>query len=284
MRNDFAVFILTHGRAKQQKTLKMLKKCGYTGKYYLIVDNLDAQLEEYKKLYGEHVIVFDKDEAWKITDTFHNSKMLKAVVFPRNVVFPIAREQNIKFFAMCDDDLTRLAYKIQKKGKMQTTKITKNIDVILDAYVRYADEAKMTVLGMCEDGIFVGGINQIVKDGYTPSIGKFMLFRTDDEVKYRGLYYEDNIASFDIPLQGRLSFSPTFISVTSQTDVKKSTEGGMHDAYEETAEGYVCSFMVLMAHPSGIRVRRDRKKWKIRKSVKNLRPMLINEKYKKVNV
>lgn len=30
-RNDFAVFILTHGRADKVETLKVLKKRGYTG-------------------------------------------------------------------------------------------------------------------------------------------------------------------------------------------------------------------------------------------------------------
>lgn len=111
MRNDFAIFILTHGRASDQKTLKMLKENGYTGKYFLVVDNLDEQLEEYQEKYKGHVIVFDKLAAWEITDTFHNGKMLKAVVFPRNVVFQYAREKGIKAFAMCDDDISRLNYK-----------------------------------------------------------------------------------------------------------------------------------------------------------------------------
>ena len=39
MRDDFAVFILTHGRARQQKTLATLKKCGYTGKLFLVIDD-----------------------------------------------------------------------------------------------------------------------------------------------------------------------------------------------------------------------------------------------------
>ena len=232
MRNDFAIFILTHGRANDQKTLNMLKENGYTGKWFLVVDNLDEQLEEYQQKYREHVIVFDKLAAWGITDTFHNGKMLKAVVFPRNVVFQYAREKEIKSFAMC------------------------------------------------EDGVFIGGVNQLVLNGYTPSIGKFIFFRTEDEVKYRGLYYEDNIATFDIPLQGRMSFSPTIISTVSQIDTKK-TKGGMHDVYENTSSGYTCSFMVLMVHPSGIKIVQRKDNWKIRKSQENLRPMLLDEKWRK---
>ena len=36
---DFAVFILTHGRADNVKTYKTLKRFGYTGKIYIIIDN-----------------------------------------------------------------------------------------------------------------------------------------------------------------------------------------------------------------------------------------------------
>lgn len=280
MRNDFAIFILTHGRANDQKTLNMLKENGYTGKWFLVVDNLDEQLEEYQQKYREHVIVFDKLAAWGITDTFHNGKMLKAVVFPRNVVFQYAREKGIKSFAMCDDDISRLNYKHIEGEKLATDKITRNIDKILEAYANYAEMAKITVLGMCEDGVFIGGVNQLVLNGYTPSIGKFIFFRTEDEVKYRGLYYEDNIATFDIPLQGRMSFSPTIISTVSQIDTKK-TKGGMHDVYENTSSGYTCSFMVLMVHPSGIKIVQRKDNWKIRKSQENLRPMLLDEKWRK---
>lgn len=280
MRNDFAIFILTHGRANDQKTLKMLKENGYTGQYFLVVDNLDEQLEEYQKKYKDHVIVFDKLAAWEITDTFHNGKMLKAVVFPRNVVFQYAREKGIKEFAMCDDDISRLNYKNIEGGKLVTKKITSNIDQIIEAYVNYVEQAKITVLGMCEDGVFIGGVNQLVLNGYTPSIGKFIFFRTADEVKYRGLYYEDNIATYDIPIQGRMSFSPTIISTVSQIDTKK-TKGGMHDVYENTSSGYTCSFMVLMAHPSGIKIIEKKDVWKIRKSQDNLRPMLLDEKWRK---
>ena len=38
---DFAVFILTNGRPDRVVTYDTLKRCGYTGPIYLIVDDLD---------------------------------------------------------------------------------------------------------------------------------------------------------------------------------------------------------------------------------------------------
>ena len=58
---DFAVFILTHGRPDNIKTTSTLKKCGYTGRIYYILDNEDKTIDQYVKNFGEeNVKVFDK--------------------------------------------------------------------------------------------------------------------------------------------------------------------------------------------------------------------------------
>lgn len=49
MRSDFAVFILTHGRADNVATMGALKKGGYTGKWYMIIDDEDETAEQYRK-------------------------------------------------------------------------------------------------------------------------------------------------------------------------------------------------------------------------------------------
>ena len=41
-REDFAIFILSHGRANNVKTVKTLEREGYTGKWYIICDNESA--------------------------------------------------------------------------------------------------------------------------------------------------------------------------------------------------------------------------------------------------
>lgn len=49
MDRNFAVFILSHGRAGKVYTFDTLRKQGYTGKIYIIIDNEDEQEAEYKK-------------------------------------------------------------------------------------------------------------------------------------------------------------------------------------------------------------------------------------------
>ena len=58
---DFAVFILTHGRPDNVKTLRLINARGYTGKVYFVVDNEDKSLDRYIENFGiDNVKVFDK--------------------------------------------------------------------------------------------------------------------------------------------------------------------------------------------------------------------------------
>jgi len=53
MNNNFAVFIITHGRPNDVITFDTLKKQGYTGPTYLIIDNTDKKANEYYKIFGQ---------------------------------------------------------------------------------------------------------------------------------------------------------------------------------------------------------------------------------------
>ena len=64
MWNDFAIFILTHGRPDNVRTIASLRSHGYTGKIVLVIDNEDQSRANYEAL-GVDVVVFDKEKASK---------------------------------------------------------------------------------------------------------------------------------------------------------------------------------------------------------------------------
>ena len=69
MNNDFAVFILSHGRAGNVKTYQTLINQGYTGKIYIIIDNEDDMRNAYVDKYGEDIVrVFSKKDAAVLVD------------------------------------------------------------------------------------------------------------------------------------------------------------------------------------------------------------------------
>ena len=49
MRNDFCIFICSNGRAGSVTTIKALEGSGYTGDWYILCDDLDRQLDDYRE-------------------------------------------------------------------------------------------------------------------------------------------------------------------------------------------------------------------------------------------
>ena len=53
VRDDFAIMILSHGRANNVRTINTLKEVNYTGKWYIIIDNEDDQQQDYINNFGK---------------------------------------------------------------------------------------------------------------------------------------------------------------------------------------------------------------------------------------
>lgn len=57
-----AIFVISHGRATYDRlrTLNAFDRCGYTGEYWIVIDDEDQQADLYKQKYGKKVIQFSK--------------------------------------------------------------------------------------------------------------------------------------------------------------------------------------------------------------------------------
>ncbi len=56
----FCAFILTHGRPDKVLTYRTLRRAGYTGKIFIVVDDEDKTRHQYMAEFGEQVLVFSK--------------------------------------------------------------------------------------------------------------------------------------------------------------------------------------------------------------------------------
>ena len=104
MRNDFCIFILSNRRPTNIKTLDTLEKCGYTGKWYIVIDDEDPTGEQYKKTFGDRVLVFSKAKVAEITDSCDTSKDRRTPLWARNACWDLAKQVNCRFFCQLDDD------------------------------------------------------------------------------------------------------------------------------------------------------------------------------------
>ena len=162
MRDNFAVFILTHGRPDNVITYNTLKDLNYSGKIYLVIDNEDDKAEEYYKKFGkDNVIMFDKLKISKEFDTIDNSEERRTVVYARNACFNIAEELGIEYFLELDDDYDQFRGRIEKDNKLSDFKI-KDINKLFESMIKFLDTSGALTVAFAQGGDFIGGANSAV--------------------------------------------------------------------------------------------------------------------------
>ena len=282
MRDDFAVFILTHGRADNVVTVKALERGGYTGKTYFIIDDEDEQSELYKRKYGEeNVIIFDKQQAYNEADTMDTFNDHRAIIYARNESFRIAKELGLTYFLMLDDDYRSIDYRYAE-GKALKYKSVKDFDRIFDDMLDFLDVSGADTVAFAQGGDFVGGLQggNFSKGLLRKAMNSFFC-RTDRPIEFRGTMNEDVVTYTTLSSRGHLFFSVTAFCVIQLPT--QSLSGGMTDSYREGGT-YLKTFYSVMAMPSAVSVGMMNTKHKRihhRIDWNATAPKILNERWKK---
>lgn len=282
---DFAVFILTHGRPDNIKTLTTLKKCGYTGKIYYIVDNEDKTVDKYIKNFGDSVKIFDKKYFADRVDEGNNFDNRKVIIHARNACFDIAKELGYTYFIELDDDYTAFDYRIDTNSSENCGDIKpiKNINNIFDLLLNYYKKCNFLTIAFAQGGDFIGGINN-GKKSYRFNKRKCMnsfICSINRQFQFTGSINEDVNTYTLLGSRGNLFYTIPFVSLTQTAT--QSNKGGMTDEYALTGT-YIKSFHTILMHPSSVRIgMMNAKNTRIHHSIKwiNTAPMIISENYKK---
>lgn len=277
---NFAVFILSHGRADNVRTLKTLENGNYTGETIIICDNEDEQIEKYKSL-GKRVIVFDKQEEMKHTDTEDNFKDHRLVVYARNVCHKIAKEQGLEYFLVLDDDYHNIAFKLIEKRKLKS-KTCQNLDKLFDIILDFLEVSNALTVTFSQGGDFIGGVdNGNLEKGISRKAMNSFFCKTDRPFKFTGSTNEDVNAYITLGQKGELLF--TIYKVVIEQGTTQKNKGGLTDIYLDNGT-YVKSFYSVICQPSCARVAiMNSNHPRIHHKIlwNNCCPKIINEKYKK---
>jgi len=283
----FATFILTHGRADNVLSYRALKKGGYTGQIYLLVDNEDKQLQKYLDNYGDEVIIFDKKKVAESVDACDNYGKRNSVVFARNYNFVIARELGLTHFWQLDDDYTRFGWAMNNDGDYITSNVvTRNLDPIIEACLNFLDDSSATSVAFAQGGDFIGGgegrFARLAKEGrFSRKAMNSFFFRSDAEVTFRGRVNDDVNLYVECGRRGELFVTlPRLRLWQPQTQAEA---GGCTDIYLEMGT-YIKSFYSVLVAPSCVKIAAmGNKHRRIHHMVqwKYACPEIIDEKYRK---
>lgn len=283
MRDDFAVFILTHGRADKVVTMRGVLEAGhYTGKWYMIIDNEDDQADAYIRRYGkEHVIVFDKQAVDDWTDTADNFHEHRAIVYARNQSFYIAQELGLKYFLMLDDDFSGLYFRFIENNQLKAKKVL-SCDRLFDGMIGFLEDSDALTVAFCQAGDFIGGINgkRFGKKVIRKAMNSFFC-RADRPFEFVGTMNEDVTMYTTLGSRGARIFSITDAAIVQMST--QGTAGGMSEAYADGGT-FLKSFYTVMAMPSAVKVQMLNSAHKrIHHKINWMCcvPKILNERYKK---
>lgn len=282
MRDNFAVFILTHGRPDNVITYNTLKDLNYSGKIYLVIDNEDDKAEEYYKKFGkDNVIMFDKLKISKEFDTIDNSEERRTVVYARNACFNIAEELGIEYFLELDDDYDQFRGRIEKDNKLSDFKI-KDINKLFESMIKFLDTSGALTVAFAQGGDFIGGANSAVWQQKIRRKAMNTFFcKTSRRFNFIGRINEDVNTYVTRGIRGDLML--TIADVMINQLETQSNAGGMTDVYLDSGT-YVKSFFTIIVAPSCVKIssmgnkfRRIHHKVNWNKCI----PKILNEKWKK---
>lgn len=257
MRNDFAVFILSHGRPNRVITIDALKKCGYTGEYYIVCDDEDSKLPEYIKNFGQNrVIVFSKSKVeFDIMDNFPGNKV---IVFARNVIFDIAKNMGLKYFWELEDDYHEFTYRPieydedKKKNKLAYYEI-KDLDAVIDIFLKFLDVTNAQCVAFAQAGDLLGGASgDARKMPIKRKVMNTLFCDVDKPFTFIGRMNDDVNTYLSLGKVGKLFFHITNVAVVQ--DETQKTKSGNTVAYLNMGT-YVKSFYSVMVAPNACKVK-----------------------------
>lgn len=274
---DFAVFILTHGRPNNVRTFGLLKKCGYTGKIYFIVDNEDKTIDAYIKNYGiDSVKVFDKKAMADSVDEGNNFDERRTITHARNACFKIAKEIGITYFVQLDDDYYYFGYRYEAGAK-----IIKNLDAVFDIVLNFYKSVNIKSIAFGQGGDHIGGFSGIKLK--RKCMNSFFC-STEREFQFIGAMNEDVNTYTTLGNRGEVFF--TFTNLQLDQKDTQSQNNGITDMYKRFGT-YCKAFTTAMMHPSGVKVSMmNSTNPRIHHSINwgNTTPMIISDKWKRKEI
>lgn len=251
MRDDFCVFILTHGRPDRVYTYETLKKSGYTGKVYIVIDDEDKTADEYRKRFGDMVLQFSKVEIAKTFDEGDNFNDRRAIIYARNACWMLAEQVGCRYFVQFDDDYTDFRYRFDSKCEPGFVLVEKTLDGVLSELINFYASTDIVTVALGQGGDFIGGKSSQHTIRLRRKAMNSFICSTDRPFQFVGRVNEDVNTYTSKARKGGVFF--TLLQACLQQKQTQSNSGGMTEMYLDSGT-YVKSFYSVMYAPSCVKV------------------------------
>lgn len=282
MRDDFAVFICTHGRPDKQYTYNALRKCGYTGRIYLVLDNTDHTIQEYLDIFGvEHVLVFDKNHYINCSDYDNNDNVLhaKCIVYAKRAVEDIAKSMNFRHFVIADDDIVNFVIRHPIGDKLATIQIT-DLDTVLNSY-RCLLVNNVAAVGFGIALSYFKGVDSFTYQNLCKRIlpYQFVIRSSAIRVNWKSWMCEDDITELQSSSVGNIWLSIPYVAQQIKPIGNIKNSSGMAEQYKNF-DTYTLKFNIIKVCPRKTVIKYNKGKYSLLKQVDNCFPKIISERFR----
>lgn len=242
MPGDFVVFILTHGRPDNVITLRTLERQGYKGRWFLVCDDEDKRLGEYRARYGDHVLVFNKKEAADACDEGNNFDNRRTILMARNACFDLALDVGARVFLELDDDYYYFGTR-DYAGAVKS-----RVEPMFNAMIRFLDDTGATSVALSQGGDHVGGFQGV--RAKRKCMNSFFC-TVERPFKFVGALNEDVNTYTTLGSRGHV-----FLTFTGFQLDQKDTQaqaGGITETYKALGT-FAKSFTTVMMMPNAVKV------------------------------
>ena len=288
MREDFAVFITSYKRANNIVTINSLLDAGYTGNWYVIIEDNDPQLEEYKKrIPKEKLLLYNKKEQSKYYDSCDNFNILNTNLNSLSVVFYFAKLLGYKYFYIAEDDYEGYYYIKRFKRKVFLKKLN-NINDIFELCINLLNSNdKLNCISFCSKSTYSIGNSDFFND----TLFNYLNFNgwicdVDKNINFKGTICNDSLTFMDNYKKGNITFTLNYIkNIHRMYHEKKKVEldGSGNDEINNIffRDMLIYYLYNIMGEPSAYKIFTKNGKVREKFEFKYLIPKIIDERWKK---
>lgn len=259
--DNFCVFIMTFGRADNNKTYKTLMEydgVSFNQDFYLICSDDDSKLQDYIDKYKDRVLVFNKKKMIPYLDKADNFENYKVILYARNICFAFAKKLGYRYFVELDDDYDIFSQRIFygnediSKAKTLMMKKIKDYDRLFKIHLDFLKSTPCKTITMAQHGDFIGGVgNNNAIRGWQRKVMNSFFCDIEDPFLFEGSINEDVNYYSTAGRLGILNFNLFGYSLNQETT--QASSGGMTDQYLQGGT-YLKSFYSILFNPSSVTV------------------------------
>lgn len=252
--DGFGVFILTHGRPDRQHTLATLRAGGYSGRVWLVIDDEDSTVDEYRRLHGDAILTFSKADVAAEFDEGDQGRDRRSIFYARNASWRLARDLGLRYLLQLDDDYIGLYVRFDRAWRYRShnARDAQQLDDVFAAGVEALVATGATAFALSQGGDHIGGFppGKHLRVALRKAMNTFFL-DVDFPFEFVGRVNED-VSTYTEGGRRGLLFLTTMLAQVNQT-ATQSGAGGMTGLYLASGT-YLKSFFSVMYCPSAVRI------------------------------